>query len=96
MINISEKKKRIAMNFKKHRKKNNLSRRKLSLWTKVSYGSLRRFEETGEISLDGFLRLAVFLGWSSEIYALETRECVPIGKIYYYTKEYLKNGYFDD
>ena len=44
--------------FKAFRKARKLSRRELSVLAKVSYGSIRRFEETGEISLTSLLKLA--------------------------------------
>lgn len=73
MIVISDKKTKIANNMSKKRQDSKISRKNLALWTGVSYGSIRRFEETGDISLDGFLRIAIFLGWTSEIYNLSTR-----------------------
>lgn len=88
MINISEKKERIAQNVKFQRKRLKISRKELSLWTGVSYSSLRRFEDTGEISLDGFIRLVEFLGWDSAIYSLINRE-----GSYYKNLDYIRTHY---
>lgn len=70
MIYILEKKRRIADNFKQQRIKLKISRRELAIWTGVSYGSLRRFEETGDISFEGFIRIAEFLGWDGSIHCM--------------------------
>jgi len=44
------------------RKKLRMSRRELSRRSAVSYASIRRFEETGEISFRSLLRIANALG----------------------------------
>ena len=49
---------RISSSFKRYRKRMKLSRQQLAEESGVSYGSLRRFEETGKISLEGLLKLA--------------------------------------
>lgn len=43
---------------KKRRKEAGLSRKELSYKSGVSYSSIRRFEETGEISLDSLMKIA--------------------------------------
>ena len=48
----------IAKRFKKRRKEQKLSRKALSIKSDVSYASIRRFENTGEISLSSLLKLA--------------------------------------
>ena len=48
----------IAERFKKRRKEQKLSRKELSAKSDVSYASIRRFENTGEISLSSLLKLA--------------------------------------
>jgi len=48
----------IAQALALNRKRLKLSRKQLSHQSGVSYGSLRRFEETGQISLQGLLKLA--------------------------------------
>ena len=51
----------IAEREKAMRKKNRLSRAALSKKSNVSYGSLKRFEETGNISLASLIKLAIAL-----------------------------------
>lgn len=48
--------------FKKRRKEKRLSQRKISELSGVSYGSVRRFENTGDISLHSLICLASVLG----------------------------------
>lgn len=52
----------IAANLKKLRKRKKLSQTELAARSGVSYGSLKRFEQTGEISLESLLRIAVVMG----------------------------------
>lgn len=70
MVEILEKKRRIAKYLKEERTLQKITRKELAIWTGVSYGSLRRFEETGDISFEGFIRIAEFLGWESYIYTM--------------------------
>lgn len=51
----------IAANVRKRRKAQKLSMQALSEKSGVSYGSLKRFENTGEISLVSLLKLAIVL-----------------------------------
>ena len=51
----------IAQREKAMRKKQKLSRAELSKKSNVSYGSLKRFEETGNISLASLIKLAIAL-----------------------------------
>lgn len=53
--------KQIAQREKDLRKKHRLSRAELSKKSNVSYGSLKRFEETGNISLSSLIKLAIAL-----------------------------------
>lgn len=96
MINISEKKERIANNVKLQRKRLKISRKELSLWTGVSYSSLRRFEDTGDISLDGFIRIVEFLGWDSAIYTLINREGNFYKKLDYIRLHYSNKKFYLD
>ncbi len=48
----------ISERFKKRRKERKISRAKLSKLSGVSYASIRRFEETGQISLTSLLELS--------------------------------------
>ena len=58
--------KQIARQEKTVRKKRKLSRASLSQRSNVSYGSLKRFEETGNISLASLIKLAIALGCEEE------------------------------
>ena len=60
----------IAENVKKIRKRRKISQKKLSELSGVSLGSLKRFEQTGEISLISLTKIAFALGLESEMEAL--------------------------
>lgn len=62
--------KQIARQEKTVRKKRKLSRASLSQRSNVSYGSLKRFEETGNISLASLIKLAIALGCEEEFSSL--------------------------
>ena len=51
----------IAFNVRTHRKARKLSLKRLSEISGVSYGSMKRFESSGEISLISLLKIAVVL-----------------------------------
>jgi transcriptional regulator with XRE-family HTH domain len=51
----------IAQNAKAKRLSLNLSQKNLSLRSAVSLGSIKRFERTGQISLESLLKLALVL-----------------------------------
>ncbi len=48
----------------------NLSQQNLSIKSGVSYGSLKKFEQTGQISLESLLKLAMILGCIDDFKAL--------------------------
>ena len=56
----------VSTNARAFRKRQNLSRVRLSEMSGVSFGSIRRFEETGEISLKSLLKIAVVLDCTEE------------------------------
>lgn len=62
MSSPQEVKKTIAQQVRDRRLELNLSQQTLSEKSGVSYGSLKKFEQTGQISLDSLLKLAVILG----------------------------------
>lgn len=57
----------IAANLRLTRKKRKLSMNALAERSGVSYGSLKRFETTGEISLISLLKLAIVLDSTNEL-----------------------------
>ena len=56
----------MAQNLRKLRKARGISRKNLADKSKVSYGSIRRFEELGEISLKSLLKIAIVLDCTDE------------------------------
>lgn len=52
--------------FKQRRKELKLSQKELAKRTDVSYGSIKRFEQKGDISLSSLLKLANTLGTLNE------------------------------
>lgn len=62
MIVPQEMQKVIAQQARDRRLELNLSQKTLSEKSGVSYGSLKKFEQTGQISLESLLKLAVVLG----------------------------------
>ena len=61
------------------RKRKKLSQRELAAKSGVSLGSLKRFEQSGEISLQSFTKLAIALGVEDELDNLFTE--VPFESI---------------
>ncbi len=53
--------KNVATRFKKIRKSKNITQLQLSKMSNVSYGTIKRFETTGEISLSSLTKLCVSL-----------------------------------
>jgi len=63
----------IAANVRSFRKRDKLSMRALADASGVSYGSIKRFEATGEISLTSLLKVAIVLDCTDtfeELFAL--------------------------
>ena len=61
MITPQEMQKEIAKQLRRLRLELNLSQQTLSAKSGVSYGSLKKFEQTGQISLASLLKLALVL-----------------------------------
>ena len=70
MITPGEIQMAIASRARDHRLDLNLSQQTLSEKSGVSYGSLKKFEQTGQISLESLLKLAVILGCMDDFKAL--------------------------
>ncbi len=62
----------LAGKIKSIRKRKGITRKKLAARSNVSYGSLRRFEETGQASLETFVKLSMELGLVTDINNLFT------------------------
>lgn len=63
----------LAKRLKRIRKRRKITQRQLAARSNVSYASLCRFEQTGLISLEGFIKIAMELGVIDEIKDLFTR-----------------------
>ncbi len=70
MMTPGEMQKVIASRARDLRLELNLSQQTLSEKSGVSYGSLKKFEQTGQISLESLLKLAVILGCMDDFKAL--------------------------
>lgn len=67
---------KLAEKEKISRKQMNLTQKELSERSGVSYASVRRFENTGEISLFSLLKIANVLGALEDFNALFTRKAI--------------------
>ena len=79
MTTPSEMQKIVASRARDLRLELNLSQQTLSKKSGVSYGSLKKFEQTGQISLESLLKLAVILGCMDDfkgLFALKNAEQV--------------------
>ena len=68
--------------FKARRKERKLSQKALAQASGVSYASLRRFEQTGEISLRSLVKLANAIGCLSDFEELFKHEIILSVKEY--------------
>lgn len=64
---------KIAQRMRKIRKRRQISQQKLSDMSSVSYGSIKRFETTGQISLLSLTKIATALGVADELRELFTQ-----------------------
>ena len=60
-VTYDEKQKEIVDRFVKIRKSRKITQKRLSVISGVSYASVRRFEESGEISFSSLIKLALAL-----------------------------------
>lgn len=65
--------KRLAEKLKSIRKRKRITQKQLAARSNVSYASLRKFETTGQISLESFVKLTMELGVASELNNLFTQ-----------------------
>jgi len=68
----TEVRKELANRFRILRKKSKISQEQMAERSGVSLGSLKRFENTGKISLESLLKLMHFLGRLNEINSILT------------------------
>lgn len=64
--------KKIADRLKFIRKRRSISQQRLAQMSNVSYGSIKRFEETGQISLLSLTKLAIALDVADDLRGLFT------------------------
>ena len=64
---------RLAKRFKSIRKRKKITQKILASRSNVSYATLRKFEQTGQISLESLIKLSMELGVISEINSLFTQ-----------------------
>ena len=63
----------LAKRLRNVRKRKKITQKELALRSNVSYASLRKFEETGQISLNSLIKLCMELGVVNEINDLFTQ-----------------------
>lgn len=64
----------IAKNIRKRRKELKLTQEEFSKKSGVSFGSIKRFENTGEISLFSLVKIAIILNCEDELLNLFTKK----------------------
>lgn len=57
----------VAENFRKRRVEKNITRQRISELSKVPLSSVARFEQKGLIAFDSLIKLAMALGYTSEV-----------------------------
>lgn len=62
----------IAERMVRVRKRKKITQKVLASRSNVSYATLRKFEKTGQISLESFIKLTMELGMTNELEALFT------------------------
>lgn len=59
--------KELAAKIKSVRKRKKITQKQLAARSNVAYATLRKFEQTGQISLESFVKIVMELGMTSEI-----------------------------
>lgn len=78
---------KLAQRVRNIRKRRSISQEKLSSMSGVSYGSIKRFEATGQISLISLTKIAMVLDIADELRSIFTQ--VPYKNIQEMLGEYL-------
>ena len=71
-------KKELAVRVRERRKERGLSQEALAKTSTVSFGSVKRFERIGEISLDSLLKIAQALGCTEDFKRLFWKTSGPL------------------
>lgn len=58
---------KLAHKLKSIRKRRKITQKQLAARSNVSYATLRKFEKTGQISLESFIKISMELGLTSEL-----------------------------
>lgn len=58
---------KIAQKLKSIRKRRKITQKQLAARSNVSYATLRKFEKTGQISLESFIKISMELGLLNEL-----------------------------
>ena len=58
---------RLAQKMKAIRKRRKITQKQMAARSNVSYATLRRFEKTGKISLESFIKISMELGLANEL-----------------------------
>ncbi|MCL2720980.1 MAG: helix-turn-helix domain-containing protein [Treponema sp.] len=74
MANILDIKQRLSQRIRIRRREGKISQAELAGKSGVSLGSIKRFENSGEISLTSLLRIAVVLGYETDFDRLFERK----------------------
>jgi len=73
MANILDIKQQLSQRIRSRRREGKISQSEMAARSGVSLGSIKRFENTGEISLASLLRIAVVLGYENDFNKLFER-----------------------
>ena len=63
---------KLAQKMKSIRKRRKITQKQMAARSNVSYATLRKFEKTGKISFESFIKIAMELGLTNEINNLFT------------------------
>ena len=74
MANILDIKKRLSQRIRTRRREARISQAEIAVRSGVSLGSIKRFENSGAISLTSLLRIAVVLGYETDFDRLFERK----------------------
>lgn len=64
----------IAKRVRARRKEQNITQEQLSVYSDVSFGSIKRFERIGEISLSSLIKVAFALGMEEDLNRLFSKQ----------------------